>query len=101
MVSKHYIKDRVAREKMIAQIGIGKAVATFRVDRGHPNGAELHTITSTGIIVIRNEKTNTLVTKLIARPKQIERYFDNKDSEIVKKLVLIARVHQEKGYNKI
>ena len=100
MVSKHYVKDRVARERLINQIGIGKEVATFRVDKGHPNGAELHTITTTGIIIIRNERTHKLVTKLIARPGQIRRYF-NKETEIVKKLILIAEIHQKKGYNQI
>lgn len=100
MLNEHYVKERIAREKLINQIGIGTAVATFKVDRGHPHGAELHTITSTGIIVIRNAETNKLVTKLIARPNQIRRYF-NKETELVKKLVAIAEIHQTKGYNKI
>ena len=100
MESKHYTNDRVARENKIKEIGIGEVVATFRVDKGHKNGAELHTITTTAIIIIRNERTNKMVTKLIARPKQIERYFDEK-TEIVLKLMTIAREHQRKGYNKI
>jgi hypothetical protein len=100
MVSKHYVKDRVERERLIKTIGIGKEVATFKVDKGHPNGPELHTITSTGIIIIRNARTHKLVTKLIARPNQIRRYFD-KETEIVKKLILIAEIHQKRGYNQI
>ena len=100
MISKHYIDERVERENKIKEIGIGEAVATFRVDRGHRNGAELHTITTTAIIIIRNERTNKMVTKLIARPGQIERYFDEK-TETVLKLIKIAREHQAKGYNKM
>ena len=96
MVSKHYIKDRVKREKLIKEIGIGKEVKTVRVDKGHPNGAELHTITSNGIIIIRNERTNKMVTKLIARPNQIKRYGIED-----KKVIEIARKHQELGYNMI
>ena len=59
-------------------------------------GAELHTITSTGIIIIRNQKTNKMVTKLIARPNQIKRYGIED-----KKLIEIARKHQTLGYNMI
>ena len=100
MVSKYYVKDRIEREKLIKEIGIGKEIATFRVDKGRSDEAELHTITSTGIIIIRNEKTHKLVTKLIARPNQIKKYFD-KDTEMVKKLILVAEAHQKRGYNKI
>lgn len=100
MTSKHYNRDRIEREKLIKTIGMGKEVATFRIDRHHINGAELHTITSTGIIVIRNEKTNKLITKLIARPNQIKRYFTEETKE-VKKLMRIAREHQKLGYNMI
>lgn len=100
MKSKHYIKDRVAREKLIREIGIGKEIATFRVDRNHRDGAELHTITSNGIIIIRNENTHKMVTKLIARPNQIRRYFPKETKEI-KNIIEIARVHQRLGYNEI
>lgn len=100
MTSTHYNKDRIEREKLIKKIGIGKEVATFRVDRHHINGAELHTITSTGIIIIRNERTNKMVTKLIARPAQIARYFETETKE-VKDIMKIAREHQKLGYNMI
>ena len=100
MTSTHYNKDRIEREKLIKKIGIGKEVATFRVDRHHINGAELHTITSTGIIIIRNERTNKMVTKLIARPAQISRYFKTETKE-VRDIIKIARKHQELGYNMV
>ena len=100
MTSTHYNKDRIEREKLIKKIGIGKEVATFRVDRHHINGAELHTITSTGIIIIRNERTNKMVTKLIARPAQISRYFETETKE-VRDIMKIAREHQKLVYNMI
>ena len=100
MNTKHYTNDRIERENLIRQIGIGEEVATFRVDRGHPNGAELHTITTTAIIIIRNERTNKIVTKLIARPGQIDRYFNEKTAEVLK-LRAIAREHQLKRYNEM
>ena len=99
MYSKHYVSDRIEREKLIQKIGVGIALDTIRVDRNHKNGAELHTITSTGIIIIRNERTNKIVTKLIARPGQIKRYYD-KVPKIMEKVIQIARVHQELEYNK-
>ena len=76
MTSRHYNRDRVAREKLIKEIGIGKEIKTVRVDKGHPNGAELHTITTNGI--------------------QIRRYGIED-----KKVIEIARKHQTLGYNMI
>ena len=98
--SRHYNQDRIEREEKIREIGIGKEVATFRVDRHHLNGAELHTITTTGIIIIKNERTGKLITKLIAKPVQIARYFDEITPEI-EKIMAIAEEHKRKGYNKI
>lgn len=77
MTSKHYTNDRQKREKVINMIGQGTPVATFVVDRGHRNGAEIHEITNTGIINIYNQRTHKLITKLIARPGQIRRYYKN------------------------
>ena len=96
MTSRHYNRDRIIREKLIQQIGIGKEIKTVEVDKGHPNGAELHTITTNGIIIIRNARTKKMITKLIARPNQIKRYgIERKD------VIEIARKHQTLGYNMI
>lgn len=100
MTSKHYTKDRQIREAIIRQIGLGEEVITKEVDRGHPNGAELHTVTTTGIIIIRNKRTNKMITKLIARPSQISRYFDTETKE-VRELKRIAQMHKELGYNEL
>lgn len=75
--SAHYIKERRTREGNVRKVGEGVEVDRFVVDRGHPNGAEIHVITSTGIIRVYNQRTNKLVTKLIARPGQIRRYYPN------------------------
>jgi len=96
MTSKHYTDDRKVREELIKKIGLGNEIGTFRVDKGHPKGAELHTVTDTGIIIIRNERTHKMVTKLIARPNQIKRYGINR-----KDVIEIAREHQALGYNMI
>ena len=86
------------KEEEDKKMGTGKAIATVRVDRGHRNGAELHTITTTGIIIIRNERTHKMITKLIARPGQVRRYF-TEITEEVQKVINIAREHQLANYN--
>ena len=97
MTSKHYSEEREEREAIIRQIGMGEVVASFRVDRGHRNGAEIHKITNTGIIIIYNERTGKMVTKLIARVGQIRRYY--KDGNAPKEIIREARKHMEMGYN--
>ncbi len=100
MTSKHYTRDRKVREAIIKQIGVGEEVITKEVDKGHPNGPELHTVTTTAIIIIRNKRTNKMITKLIARPSQIGRYFEA-ETEQVKELKRIAQMHKELGYNEL
>lgn len=98
MTSRHYTNDRQRREEVINQIGMGNVVAKFVVDRGHRNGAERHEITTTGIIVIYNNKTNKMITKLIARPGQIRRYYP--EGKAPRKLVEKALDNtRNTGYN--
>lgn len=98
MTSRHYTNDRQKREEVINQIGIGKVVDSFIIDRGHRAGAERHEITNTGIIVIYNDKTNKMITKLIARPGQIRRYYP--EGKAPKKLVEKALNNtRNTGYN--
>ena len=97
MTSKHYTADRIIREQHIKEIGYGTPVASFIVDRGHKNGPEIHEITSTGIINIYNERTKKLVTKLIARPGQIKRYFENGNAP--QYLINKAKYNVALGYN--
>ena len=95
----HY-EERKSRNDFIKdKIGIGNHVRTFKWDKGHPNGPELHTITDTGIIIVRNERTNKLVTTLIARPGQIYRYYINEGEVPPKYLMDIAEEHTKAGYN--
>ena len=94
MTSRHYTEDRQAREHLIQKIGIGQVVRVVRWDRGHINGAEIHKITSTGIIVIYNERTGKMITKIIARPAQIKRYWN--DGNAPEELINIAREHNRK-----
>ena len=95
-------EERKGRNDFIeSQIHMGNPVRTFKWDKGHPNGPELHTITDTGIIVIRNERTGKLITTLIARPGQIYRYYAEENETPPQFLMELARQHQEAGYNYI
>lgn len=96
--SKHYKFDRQKREEIIKKIGTGNVIAIVEVDRNHRDGPELHYITDTGLIIVKNKNTKKLVTKLIARPQQIRRYFKNPTAEI-KKIINLAYEHQKLGYN--
>ena len=98
MNSKHWERDRQARNKAIEAIGKGNVIKVVEVDRHHKNGPEIHEISDTGIITIFNKATHKMITQLIARPQQIKRYFTNE--EIIPKNVLrLARQHQELGLN--
>ena len=78
METAHAAYCRVARiEKIASILGDGIALDMFEVDRGHKNGPELHVIDSVGVISVYNLRTRLLVTKLIARPLQIMRYYEH------------------------
>lgn len=97
MVSRHYSKDRTQREEQIKLIGYSKIIKTVEMDRGHKNGPERFCITDTALILIYNARTNKLITKLIARPNQLKRYWEDVPQEIIN----IARYHQKMGWNEL
>ena len=98
----HYNSDRKDRIDFIKNVvGVGTIIDKFIVDRGHPNGAEIHSITDNGIIIIQNKNTEKLVTMLIARPQQIKRYYIAENKPIPLNVVRIAYEHLLKGYNEI
>lgn len=101
MTSKHWREDRVGRNALIKMIGEGEKIDNFRVDRGHRNGAEIHTITTNAIIIITNEKTGKMITKLIARQGQVKRYYEREGKEIPKEILEKAKENERKGYNEM
>lgn len=98
MTSAHYYKERTSRENLIREIGYGKPIKTVIIDRGHRDGAEIHQLSDTGIISIFNARTHKLITRLIARPGQIKRYY-KEDETIPNKLLNLAKQHQTMAYN--
>ena len=100
MNSRHYTNDRQNREAIITQIGVGTVIKTVVIDRGHRNGPEIHKITDTALILVYNQRSGKLVTKLIARPAQILRYY-REDEPKPTKVVELARVHTKLKYNEM
>lgn len=99
MTSKHYREDREAREAAIKAIGYGKVVKVVTVDKGHRNGPEVHMVSTTGIVTIFNQRTGKLVTRLIARPAQVRRYWE--DGNAPREIVEIAIQHAREGLNNV
>lgn len=103
-VTKHYQMQRNKRERFINKYidGDGFIVDGFIVDNGHINGAEVHSITDKGIIIIHNLDSGALVTKLIAKPKQIERYYKHTGREPPPEyahILELAKWHESLCYN--
>ena len=105
MVSKHYKNQRSKREEFIDKyFGNGQIIDEFIVDRGHPKGAERHCIMDNGVIVIFNLASGKLITKLLARPHQIKRYYESSGKEPPKeyeRILELAYLHNVLGYNLI
>jgi hypothetical protein len=101
MVSKHYNTKRYNREKFIEECfnDDGHIIDGFIVDKGHPRGAEVHSITDKGIIIVHNLNSGVLVTKLIARPNQIKRVYRAKGQYAPRWLLDIAYENQNRGFN--
>ena len=99
MESKHWIRDRKERNDLINSIGYGAIIKEKIVDRGHKNGAEVHKVTDTGLILIYNQISGKFITALIARVNQIKRYY-SEDEVIPERVLALAREHTLKGYNK-
>lgn len=95
--SKHYTEDRKAREEIIKTIGEGQDIA--KVVWYHEGRKQIHVITDNGIVKVYNAYTGLLITKLIARPNQIKRYFRNGYNATIKAVIEIAYEHQVQGLN--
>lgn len=100
MDTMHYTKDREIRQMLINSIGYGNTLLIIHdIDKGHYNGMERHEVTDTGIVFIYNERTGNLITSLIARPAQIQRYYSMIGKTAPAWLLTIAEEHTRKGFN--
>lgn len=98
--SVHFDVERQGRNAFIHKfIGMGSVVDSFVINRGHPGGAELHSVTDTAIIIIHNLETNKLITELIARPEQLRRLYRSAGKEPPRKILKLAYKHNIERYN--
>lgn len=89
--SEHFHRERRGRLTRIARtVGFGHVIRQCRVDTGHRAGCEVHVLTSTGIVLVFNERTAKLVTVLVARPGQVVRYYEPFGEEVPGELVARA-----------
>ena len=91
MTSAHYRFERQEREALIKKIGYGKIIKRTTMNNF------LYTISTTGIITVMDKVTFKIVTRLIARPAQIRKYYGDQKPPYF--LIQIARKHKELGYN--
>lgn len=98
MTSAHYTNERGDREYIVKSIGYGNIIDKFEVDKGHRNGPEIHEISDTGIITIYNKRTHKMITRLIARPGQIFRYYAKEGRKAPKDVMKLAEKHAKLGY---
>lgn len=97
--SLHYRKDRKTREYLVnCVIGDGHVIREMYIDKGHPHGPELHALTDTGVIIISNYDTRKVITKLVARPGQVRRFY--RGETVPNWLLVLARYHEEMEYNR-
>ena len=100
--TKHFKEDRQYRHNFIVEnIGEGEVVDKFEVDNHHPNGVEIHEVTDTAIIIVKNKRTGKKVTELIASPNQIKRYYIKEGKQVPKGILAKAIEHTRKCYNMI
>ncbi len=96
-ISKHYQYERKEREIKIQKVGEGKVFRAFYFKEGKGGHAETHLLSDTGVITIINCVTQVIITKYIARPGQIKRYFTKTDPA-PQFLIQLAYDHFVNGY---
>lgn len=94
--SKHYLNERGARQDAINALGEGEPVRSF--EWAYNGEKQRHTLTSTGIIIVYNP-AGKLITKLIARPGQINRYYKAIGEKPPRELMKLAGQHEAEGLN--
>lgn len=101
--TNHYKNKRYKREKFISKhlYGDGNVVDSFVVDKGHKDGLERHDITDTGLIIVYNLNSKKLVTKLIARPKQVKRLYQSTGKKAPRWLLDLCYWHNTLHYNDV
>lgn len=93
--SAHYHFERTEREQKIREIGEGTVIySTIRYDEKRQRNF-LYEITDNAILIVKATDRDCIITKMIARPSRIKKYWN----EAPKSLILLAVEHtREKLY---
>lgn len=86
------------RAERLSRYDTGAPLEAFEVDKGHPNGTEIHAVDSKGYIWIYNTRTHKHITTISARPGQIKRYYKDLRyfySEEIARAIRIAYIRNE------
>lgn len=97
--TKH-TKERQKRLALANQLIISESAKVIQYsicDTEHKNGLEVHVVYNNGIVFIYNMESRKLITVLIARVPQIERY----NVAITKTMRKKINMHVAQGYNNI
>ena len=90
-------QKRIALARRLIAFESAKIIRYAVCDTGHKNGLEVHVVYNNGIVFVYNMKSRKLITVLIARAPQIERY----QIAITKTMRKKINAHVTQGYNNI
>lgn len=93
--SFHYKTERRRREKLIQEIGEGTVISSM-VE--YSEKTKTYLISDTGIITVVNYSTKKIITRFIARPNQIKKYYNGEPPQY---LLQIALEHKKNKLNSI
>lgn len=74
---------------------------TFLVDKGHPDGPELHSVSQNAVIFIINAETRRFITVLLARPGQVRRLYNSCGLDVPECIKKQAQYYIENNLNHI
>lgn len=98
--TSHLKKSRKKRLNKAMEFNKGAKInQSFVVDKGHPDGPEIHSVTDNGIIFIINANTKRFITVLLARPNQIRRLYKACKIKPPKNMMRKARFYVKNKYN--
>lgn len=98
-ITNHYI-IRNNRFSLL-KLNSWKTESQFLVDTHHADGQEIHFISCNAEIIIINAETKKVITCLLPRPAQLERYYSAVGKQTPKGLITKAKQNCEKGYNEM
>lgn len=101
--SRHIRQDRRERMNCINNLNISensKILHCFEINTGHRNGAEVHIVRNNGIVEVFNTITKTHIASIIARPQQIQRYYNFLKIQVPEHTLKLCQLHKQLKLNK-